>query len=317
MKKFDVVIIGAGPAGLYASIVLKRGIPTQNIAEDISVCIIEQGDLGGLTKYAFITISKKWGFSGGKLVRTFAEETKELGTVINEHERVEEVTPHGEGMKIVTNKDTYWSKYVILANGIIADPDILQEDNIEIGLHSSKFMLEDIIEAKAEKVLLVGPDMGSLNNLKNDIYSQSKDSNFSIDCKVMDEETVRKKRLDYDLILVDYNSYKVLNNSTDSIKIENLEKSKGFTLTNEFGETNIKNLYAVGTTANIISGVLISLSSALITALYIGRKLNKKTISEPSGRFPWFPRESSWEDSWLPLFENENFGDDIDEDSKF
>lgn len=27
---YDVIIIGAGPAGIYSSIILKRGIPTVN-----------------------------------------------------------------------------------------------------------------------------------------------------------------------------------------------------------------------------------------------------------------------------------------------
>ncbi|MFB3236431.1 hypothetical protein PF217_08025 [Staphylococcus pseudintermedius] len=49
---YDVIIIGAGPAGIYSSIILKRGIPTQNVEENISVGIIEKGLIGGFTRYA-------------------------------------------------------------------------------------------------------------------------------------------------------------------------------------------------------------------------------------------------------------------------
>ncbi|EGQ3421720.1 hypothetical protein G0U11_002367 [Staphylococcus pseudintermedius] len=65
---YDVIIIGAGPAGIYSSIILKRGIPTQNVEENISVGIIEKGLIGGFTRYAHIQISKQWSFSGSNLI---------------------------------------------------------------------------------------------------------------------------------------------------------------------------------------------------------------------------------------------------------
>ncbi|TDM03769.1 hypothetical protein [Macrococcus carouselicus] len=80
---FDVVIIGAGPAGLYSSIVLKRGIPTQSLEEkEISVCILEKGHIGGLSRYAHIQISKSWSFSGSNLANTLYQECKQLNVNI-------------------------------------------------------------------------------------------------------------------------------------------------------------------------------------------------------------------------------------------
>ena len=47
-----------------------------------------------------------------------------------------------------------------------------------------------------------------------------------------------------------------------------------------------------------------AITSALVTSLKVGRKISKYTIAEPSGRFPWFPRENNWNDSWLKWYES-------------
>jgi hypothetical protein len=36
--------------------------------------------------------------------------------------------------------------------------------------------------------------------------------------------------------------------------------------------------------------------------------LNKIIKTEPSGRFPWFPREDNWEDSWLNILKIQKNG---------
>ncbi|MGS3829228.1 hypothetical protein ACEUXC_08250, partial [Staphylococcus pseudintermedius] len=53
------------------------------------------------------------------------------------------------------------------------------------------------------------------------------------------------------------------------------------------------------------TGIPICLSTAQIASLDIGRKINKVIISEPTGRFPWFPREADWNNSWLNILKKQ------------
>lgn len=55
-KKYDVLIIEAGPAVLYTSIIFKKGTPMKVSNELIKVFIVEAQEIGGLTQYAFIQI---------------------------------------------------------------------------------------------------------------------------------------------------------------------------------------------------------------------------------------------------------------------
>lgn len=80
----------------------------------------------------------------------------------------------------------------------------------------------------------------------------------------------------------------------------------GYIHTTPFGQTSCQYIYAAGNVTNVISGVLTAISSALVASLSVGRLLNATTIADPSGRFPWFPREVNWEDSWLPTLQNED-----------
>ena len=71
-------------------------------------------------------------------------------------------------------------------------------------------------------------------------------------------------------------------------------QSNGFIATDSFGRTKIPGLFAIESVTMPISGVPEAICSAQITGFYVGHLLEKTTIADTSGRFPFFPRERNW-----------------------
>ena len=40
---YDVIIIGSGPSGMYAGLIIQKGTPVQSVPEDFKVKIIDAG----------------------------------------------------------------------------------------------------------------------------------------------------------------------------------------------------------------------------------------------------------------------------------
>ena len=109
---YDIIIVGAGPAGLTAAVYARRA--------EKSVLIIEKSTFGGQITYspkienypAFKEIG------GNELADLMVEQALEMGAEI-ELGTVCGVEPCGDGTKTVTTKegDTYEAKAVILATG--------------------------------------------------------------------------------------------------------------------------------------------------------------------------------------------------------
>lgn len=109
-KIYDLIIIGAGPAGLTASIYAKRAM--------LDFLILEKWLPGGeiantyeVENYPGINY-----ISGADLADKMVDHTKELGIKIN-LEEVLEVDFSKEIKRIITNYHTYYSKTVIIATG--------------------------------------------------------------------------------------------------------------------------------------------------------------------------------------------------------
>ena len=111
MEKWDLIIIGAGPAGLTAGIYAARS--------GLKALILEEKLAGGTVGDAPV-IENYPGFekiNGVELAQKFAAQCRKLGTVIHEFERVVGLDLMGEGKVVKTDKGVYKAKAVIIASG--------------------------------------------------------------------------------------------------------------------------------------------------------------------------------------------------------
>ncbi len=108
---YDMIIIGAGPAGISAAIYGK--------SRGRKVLVLEKNQVGGLIG-AVSTVTHYTAVMKEESGRTFAGRMKEqalsAGAEIR-YERVTEVKLAGEIKRVVTEKEGYEGKTVILANG--------------------------------------------------------------------------------------------------------------------------------------------------------------------------------------------------------
>lgn len=109
MEKFDVVIIGAGPAGLTAGLYAARsGLKTAIISKDI----------GGTTNS--ILVLENWpGFtgSGTELMKKFYDQLRDYDDVEFVMSDVEKVSKKTDGFLVKTKKEEFSSKAIIIATG--------------------------------------------------------------------------------------------------------------------------------------------------------------------------------------------------------
>ena len=108
---YDIIIIGAGPAGISAAVYGK--------SRGKKVLVLEKKQVGGLIG-TVSTVTHYTAIVQEETGSTFAERMKEqaLGAGVEIHyENVIEAKLTGEIKEVVTNKETYKSKTLILANG--------------------------------------------------------------------------------------------------------------------------------------------------------------------------------------------------------
>ena len=108
---YDIIIIGAGPAGISAAIYGK--------SRGKNVLVLEKKQVGGLIG-TVSTVTHYTAIVQGESGSTFAERMKEqaLGAGVEiRYENVAETRLTGEVKKVATDKGSYESKALILANG--------------------------------------------------------------------------------------------------------------------------------------------------------------------------------------------------------
>ncbi|MBL7156621.1 MAG: FAD-dependent oxidoreductase [Candidatus Omnitrophica bacterium] len=107
---YDLVIIGAGPAGITASVyAARKRMNFLVISEDIGGQTAWSGDIENYTGYQFI--------AGTSLVAKFAEHMKKYEVPLKEGEKVKRLTKESNSIKIKTESGEYETKTVIIASG--------------------------------------------------------------------------------------------------------------------------------------------------------------------------------------------------------
>lgn len=110
IKKYDIIIIGAGPAGLTAAIYARRAAKTVLVLEANTYGgqIIDAPDIENYPAAAHI--------SGPDFAQKIYQQAVDLGADV-EFEKVTEIKDHGESKTVITEDGEYEAKAVIIATG--------------------------------------------------------------------------------------------------------------------------------------------------------------------------------------------------------
>jgi len=107
---FDLIVIGAGPAGITASVyAARKKMQLLVISRDIGGQAAWSGDIENYTGYQFIT--------GTDLAAKFEEHMRKYDIALEENETVTEVKKTNNIISVKTDKGTYEAKSVIIASG--------------------------------------------------------------------------------------------------------------------------------------------------------------------------------------------------------
>ena len=161
-NQYDLVIVGAGPAGLTATLAAKEA--------NLKSVTVEQEELGGavahfprrklvMTQPAILPIVGKMKFKEVQkedLIKYWHDVEKRTGIDINYSERVDSVEPSvgGTGYTVTTNQVSYDTRAVLLAIGRSGSPRRLGVPGEE--LSKVAYRLIDAEQYRNQHVLVVG-----------------------------------------------------------------------------------------------------------------------------------------------------------------
>ena len=107
---YDLIIIGAGPAGITAAVyAARKKMNLLVITKDIGGQAALSGDIENYTGYQFIT--------GPDLAAKFEEHMRKYDITLKENEEVSEVRKRENLISIKTNKGAYEARTAIIASG--------------------------------------------------------------------------------------------------------------------------------------------------------------------------------------------------------
>ncbi len=159
MTDFDVIIIGAGPAGLSAAIYTARA--------GLRTAVFEGEAVGGRANWAR-TVENYPGFpdgvGGAELMARFAKQTQKFGAEIRE-EKVTGLSVSGAEKRVRTPSGEYASKVVIISTGMRPKKLGVPGEERLVGRGVSYCATCDAFFFRNRRVAVIGPGPDAVNQL--------------------------------------------------------------------------------------------------------------------------------------------------------
>lgn len=291
----DIIIIGAGPAGMTSAIYAKRA--------GYNPLVFEKNTYGG----QIINSSEVANYPGIKKIDgyTFAtkiyEQLKELEIEIK-HEEVINIKKNDKTINVITNKNEYECKSVIIATGLTKRKLNIENEEKLIGKGISYCATCDGAFFKENDVAVVGggntalEDAIFLSNYCKHVYLINRTENFKAEKSLLDsfkqknnteiitsanvKKLVGKEKLEK----IELDNGKILNISGLFIAIgqvpncnfDIVEKENGFIKSNEECTTNIPGIFVAGDIRNkSVRQIVTSVSDGAVAAINAVKYIEK------------------------------------------
>lgn len=291
----DIIIIGAGPAGMTSAIYAKRA--------GYNPLVLEKNTYGG----QIINSSEVANYPGIKKIDgyTFAtkiyEQLKELEIEIK-HEEVINIKKIDKTINVITNKNEYECKSVIIATGLTKRKLNIENEEKLIGKGISYCATCDGAFFKEKDVAVVGggntalEDAIFLSNYCKHVYLINRTENFKAEKSLLDsfkqknnteiitsaniKKLVGKEKLEK----IELDNGKILNISGLFIAIgqipncnfDIIEKENGFIKSNEECTTNIPGIFVAGDIRNkSVRQIVTSVSDGAVAAINAVKYIEK------------------------------------------
>lgn len=302
MEQYDIIIIGAGPGGLTAGLYAGR--------QGTKTLLLDKGLVGGVG----LTVPLMENYPGYNLIAGISliakmKKQTEKNVTIHEMENVEIIDRVGDGFVLKTPKNTYFTKFIILATGANHKKlDVPGESQYE-GRGVSYCATCDGLFFKDKDILMIGGGNSALqeaifldnvgcnvtvvhrrDNFRAEEYLQNKlkEKNISL---IMDSvvEEIKGGQMVESVVLSN-----VKNSSKQELKVQgifiaigdipssDLAKELGVDvnkynqiITDKTQRTNVDNVYAIGDVTGGVKQWIVACGEGAVAATYAYQDLEQ------------------------------------------
>lgn len=293
MNKYDVIVVGAGVAGMTASIYLKRA--------NLNVLLLEKEMPGGqLNKTT--DIENYPGFTkvnGTDLALSIYNQVKE-NNIEYKYGNVVEIIDNNDTKIVKTNREEFETKYIVLASGRIPRKIGLENEEKLVSNGISYCAICDGMFFKDKKVAVVGGGNSALtgalylSNICSKVYIINRRDELRADLSL--QEKIKQKNNIEILFNSKVTKLNEKNNILDSIDVNNekldidglfiyigfdpdinylknldIKNNNGYIVVDENMETSIKGIYACG---DIIDKKVYQITTAIGEAAVCATSIN-------------------------------------------